>query len=875
MKIKKSYLITIIWLFLAGSGFSFALLSGMYLYLTPQLPLDKVYELRKARLQTPLRIYSTDGKLIGQFGEKRRIPVKFKDIPQQYVDALLAAEDAQFYSHNGISLKGLMRATSQLITTGRKGQGGSTITMQVAREFFLSRRKSFIRKFNEILLALKIEKALTKEEIFELYVNVIFLGKRAYGIEAAAHVYYGKSLDELSLAQLAMIAGLPQGPSTQNPIANPQKALKRRNWILGRMHKLDFIDQKELEDASVEPVTAKYHDKNLEVNAPYIAEMTRKEAIKKFGLNAYTDGYDIYTTVQGKLQKKAQQAVVNGLLSYDQRHGYRGPEQNLASDSAPLGTLADEEFSQLKESWAQALKSIPNYGGLIAAAVISVEEKQAQAILADGKEVTILWNKGLSTASEYLTENAVASRPKTAADVVSVGDVIRLKKSEEGEGGEKSTNWHLSQVPTAQAALVALSPKNGAILSLVGGFDFKQSHYNRAIQAKRQPGSNFKPFIYTSALENGMTPATIINDAPMVFQDDQLESTWRPENSSGKFYGPTRLRKALYLSRNLVSIRVMQNIGVGNTIRGMERFGFDQSSMPKDLSLALGSYALTPLEIATGYAVFANGGYKIKPYFIEKILNSEGEILFETFPETVCKNCAKDEFDHLFTDTTDPSPANEKQLSLLEEEGLMEPQDTLNTPYHLREDPFKLRLEIKKSLHLLEPQDYPRAPKVLDDRVAYLIDSMLKDVIKRGTGVKAKTLGRKDLGGKTGTTNGPVDAWFSGYNSDIVTTTWLGFDQNSPLGVREFGGSAALPIWIDYMSTALKDKPESKTSQPTGIVTVRIDPETGKRARADNPDAIFEYFREENIPELGEGSEEAGGAEVYESEETLTEELDF
>lgn len=870
MKIKKQYLIAFVWLIFAGSGFTFALLSGMYLYLTPQLPLDQVQELRNAKLQTPLRIFSADGQLIGQFGEKRRIPVQFDEIPTQYVNALLAAEDAQFYSHNGISLKGLMRATSKLITTGRKGQGGSTITMQVARGFFLSRRKSFIRKFNEILLALKIEKVLSKKEIFELYVNSVFLGKRAYGIEAAAQVYYGKTLTELSLAQLAMIAGLPQGPSTQNPIANPSKAMKRRNWILGRMNKLGYINKQQLSDASAEPITAEYHSKNLDISAPYIAEMARQEAIEKFGLKAYTDGYEIYTTIKGDLQKKAQESVIAGLIAYDTRHGYRGPEQNLSASTASELPSTEEALQGLKEGWSQTLKSIPEYGGLTAGAVLSVEEKQINVLLSTGEEITVLWENGLSTAAKHINENSVGAKPKSAADVVSVGDVIRLKKIN-NSGENTNSTWALSQVPSAQAALIALSPQNGAILSLVGGFDFKQSHFNRVIQAERQPGSNFKPFIYTSALENGMTPATVINDAPFVVNDSQLEGTWRPVNSSKEFYGPTRLRKALYLSRNVVSIRVMQNIGIGNTVRGMNRFGFDTNDIPKDLSLALGSCALTPLEVATGYAVFANGGYKITPYLISKIIDADGEVVFDAIPKTACKDCEDVPPNELFVDLpTAPQPQTGEQ-----EQPESVDLETLNTPYSLQEDPFKLNVDAKRKLNILEISDYPRAPKVIDDRVAFLVDSMLKDVIKRGTGVKAKSLRRNDLAGKTGTTNGPIDLWFSGYNQEIVTTTWVGFDQHLPLGVREFGGSAALPIWINYMKTALQGVEETIVSQPNGIVSVRIDPETGKRARVDNPDAIFEYFREENVPEFGEDGSESPGSEIYENEESLTEELGF
>lgn len=862
MKIKKVHLIVISWFLIAGIGGATSILAGMYLYLSPQLP--DVETLKEVRLQTPLRIYSADGKLMGEFGEKRRIPVKYADIPEQYIHALLSAEDAQFYSHNGVSIKGLLRATTQLITTGRRGQGGSTITMQVARNFFLSRRKTFARKFNEILLALKIEQELTKEEILELYVNVIFLGKRAYGIEAAAHVYYGKPLSELSLAQLAMIAGLPQGPSTQNPIANPVRAIERRNWILKRMLKLDYIDENTYQQAINEPVTAKYHSKNLEVNAPYVAEMARKKVVEQFGLTAYTEGYRVYTTIKSTLQNTAQEAVIKGLLTYDERHGYRGPEQQLltAEEASTFNTLPQDEQELQIQQWLENVESIPEYGGLEAAVVTSVGEKNAKTLLGNGTEVELAWEDGIAQARRFQTENVLGPKPQNASDVLQIGDIVRLELKERASVNQEAEEqprdrWYLRQVPDAQAALVSLSPKNGALLSLVGGFDFKQSHFNRAIQAKRQPGSNFKPFIYTSALESGLTAATIINDAPIVVNDEQLEGTWRPVNSSRKFYGPTRLREALYRSRNLVSIKVMQSVGIGQTIRQLNQLGFDTSEMPRDLSLALGSHSLTPLEVARGYAVLANGGYQVEPYFIERIIDFEGNSLFEALPQTVCKTC-EEEPDQIET----PELADDTEQT-----------DVEFFSIEFDEDAFEFDIDTKVLLDILEPQDYPQAPKVINDRVAYIIDSMLKDVIQRGTGVKAKVIGRRDLAGKTGTTNGPIDAWFSGYGGQIVTTTWVGFDQNSLLGLREYGGSAALPIWIDFMKVALKDVPETKRLQPEGIVTVKIDPETGKRARADDPDAIFEIFREENVPEQSEAAANSESYSPYEDEEALTEEL--
>ncbi|TVZ40574.1 penicillin-binding protein 1A [Alteromonadaceae bacterium 2753L.S.0a.02] len=862
MNFKKPYFIVALWLLLAGIGTTMCVLAGMYLYLSPQLP--PVDILREVKLQTPLRVYSSDNKLIAEFGEKRRTPVIFSEIPTTYVDALLAAEDDDFFEHSGVSIKGLMRAATQLITTGRRASGGSTITMQVARNYYLSRRKTFARKFNEILLALRIEQELSKEEILELYVNVIFLGNRAYGIKAASQVYYGKPLNQLSLAQIAMIAGLPKGPSTMNPIANPSRAVERRNWILGRMLYLEKINEAEYEDAIAEPVTAEYHSSIVDVNAPYVAEMARSKAIELYGLDSYTEGYKVYTTIDSKLQNKAQQAIIDGLMTYDKRHGYRGPEQqweplpDLVQPETPTPTSDAAKSPETKvanaidyssidlSEWLEKLGVIPEYGGLRPAVVIGVSEQQATALLANGEQITLSWKQGLSDAVPYINESVVGSKPNAADDIVAIGDVVRIRDGEEGP--------LLAQIPEAQAALVSLAPDNGAIRSLVGGFDFNQSHFNRATQAKRQPGSNFKPFIYTSALENGMTAATIINDAPFVVEDATLESTWRPQNDGGRFDGPTRLRRALYRSRNLVSVRILREIGISTAISGMSRFGFNEAELPRDLSLALGSQGLTPLEVATGYAVFANGGYKIRPYLIERIVDNDGDVVFEAMPETVCRDC----------DTV--------ELAQVETPDEPENYESLNSPFEFSGDAFELPFPIKQLLGVLQPADYPHADKVVDDRVVYIMNSILRDVIRKGTGVRAKALGRSDLAGKTGTTNGPNDAWFTGFNTHLVTTTWLGFDQFSPLGNREYGGSAALPIWIDFMRTALEGIPEKVRPQPEGIVTVRIDPETGLRARAGDPDAIFEIFRAENTPQEA-GEDTSGVTSPYDDEATITEEL--
>ncbi|TNF06389.1 MAG: penicillin-binding protein 1A [Gammaproteobacteria bacterium] len=788
----------LIWLLVCAAGGSLIVTGSLYLYLSPKLP--SVESLREIKLQTPLRIYSQDSQLIGEFGEMRRNPVTFDQIPQPYIHALLSAEDDRFYTHSGVDINGLLRAASQLMTSGEIKTGGSTITMQVARNFFLTHKQTFTRKFNEILLALRIEDELTKNEILTLYANKIYQGNRAYGIEAAAQVYYGKHIHDLNLAQLAMIAGLPKAPSAYNPLANPNRALIRRNWILKRMLTLDYIDEDTYTSAVNEPVSASYHGYTSQLDAPYVAEMARLEILDMVGTAAYTDGYRVYTTVDSKLQQTAQKAVQTGLIAYDSRHGYRGPEKR-----------------QLKEDqWKSVLKETPTLGGLIPAVVVEAKDKSLLVQLSDQEQVEILWNQGLEGLRKFNSPNSRSAPIKSAQDIFAKGDLIRVQ--------QHADSWHLGQLPKAQAALAALDPDNGALKAMVGGFDFQQSHFNRVTQAERQPGSNFKPFIYTTALENGFTPASIINDAPVVFEDDLLESSWRPENDSGKFYGPTRLRQALYLSRNLISIRILRALGINRALTGLERFGFDPSQLPHDLSLALGSHAVTPLKIATGYASFANGGYRIEPFLIERVEDSEGNILYQAAPLTVCRECGQ---------VNNSAAHNEENL--LDGEGAETPSDTLTETSTTPQTP-----------------PAPEAPRIIDERTAFIIDSILKDVIRKGTGRKALVLKRADIAGKTGTTNGPRDAWFSGYSTHIVTTTWVGFDENQMLGRNEYGGSAALPIWIDFMKTALAGKPQFIRPQPEGIVMARIDPENGLSVGPEHRNAIFEIFRKEDVPPMAE-----------------------
>ncbi|MDO8860975.1 penicillin-binding protein 1A [Haliea sp. E1-2-M8] len=781
------------------------LLAGVYLYLNPGLP--DVATLRDVKLQTPMQVFTREGDLIGQFGEQKRNPLHFDEIPEQFIQALLAAEDDRFFRHRGVDFAGLMRAVSELALTGEKGSGGSTLTMQVARNYFLSLERTFMRKFNEILLAVQIERTLEKEEIFELYFNRVFLGHRSYGFEAAAQVYYGTTIRELSLAQHAMLAGIPKAPSRNNPISGPEASLERRNWILGRMLGLGYIDREAWSEAVAEPVSATHHGAKLSFAAHYAAEMARQEMLDRFGMAAYTDGYNVYTSISSELQQLAQDTVVHGLITYDKRHGYRGAERQLPPP-------AEGSAAEAMALWKVALAETPIEAGLTPVIVTELGDQQASILFRDGSSDILLWENGLRQASPYLSENSVGRAPQSVKDVVSVGDLIRVQPREDG-------GWQLAQVPAAQAALVSLNPDNGAIVSIVGGMGFENSKFNRATQARRQPGSNFKPFVYSAALDAGFTAASIINDAPVVLQDASLEDIWRPENDGGRFYGPTRLRWALTQSRNLVSIRLLQQIGVPKLLNHVQQLGIDTSEFPRDLSIALGTHEMTPLELASAYSVLANGGYAVTPWLVEQVEDVDGNTIYQAMPATVCRNCE---------DAV--SPAQDERELRMEEILAGVPDST-------------------------QP---PQAERVMEERINFILNSILQDVIKRGTGRRALALGRNDLAGKTGTTNGPMDAWFSGYNRDVVTTAWVGFDNYTPLGRREFGGTAALPIWIDYMRIALRDSPDAERPLPPGVVHVRIDPDTGLLARPGQENAIFEYFREERVPPpAGDGEQPRTG----------------
>ena len=798
--------------------------------------------LRDLRLQVPLRVYTRDGELIGEFGAERREPLDYEDIPPDLIRAFLAAEDDRFFEHPGVDYQGLLRAAWVLLLTGEKAQGGSTITMQLARNLFLSSEKSYIRKFREILLALQMEQELTKEEILRFYLNKIFLGHRAYGIGAAAKVYYDAELSELSLAQLAMIAGLPKAPSRYNPISGPQRALLRRNYVLRRMRKLDYISEAQYQDALDEPISARLRRAIIDAEAHYVAEYARGRIINQYGIEAYTSGIRIITTLDSARQEAATQAVRANLLEYDERYEFRGAEDRLGQLGPDLAALPAAEIRELLGSLLEEISSI---GGLQPAIVLAADAEAVKVFSqAGGLQVFAVAEQPWSNATEALP----ALQP---------GDLVRVRP--EGDG------WRLSQVPRAQGALVALDPENGAVRAMVGGFDFFASKFNRAMQAQRQPGSAFKPFVYSAALENDFTPATIINDAPVVFDDPALGGAWRPENYSGRFLGPTPLREGLVRSSNLVAIRLLDAMGIDTVREYVTQFGFPRDRLPRDLSMALGTGVFSPLEMARGFAVFANGGYLVEPYLIEEVRGPEGEVLHRARPPTVCDARCRLERDAL-------TPASTAEA--------------VPTPSPAPERPRKIDLDVTDATPAPTPKPDdadtlsappPMAPRAISAANAYVVTSMMRDVIQRGTGRRARTLGRDDLAGKTGTTNDQRDAWFCGFNAGHVAVGWVGHDDISPLGSRETGSRAALPMWIRYMDKALDDTPSQILPQPPGVVSARINPATGELAAYGDPQAQFEIFIEGRLPESGSDDgyavDESGEPASGQSEEELIEDL--
>jgi penicillin-binding protein 1A len=814
-----------------------AALIALYLYLEPKLP--SIEGLSDIQLQVPLRIYSAEGGMIAEYGEKRRSPKAIEEIPLLLRQAFLAAEDDRFYEHPGVDYQGILRAAMVLLTTGERGQGGSTITMQLARNFYLSSEKTFARKLNEIFLALKIEQQLSKNQVLELYLNKIYLGNRAYGVAAAAQVYYGKPLDELNLAQLAMIAGLPKAPSRYNPVINPSRALIRRDYVLGRMLELGFISESDMRFAKAQPATAGYHESAADVSAPYVAEMVRAEISRQFGEEAYSRGLNVITTINGRLQEAANASVRHALLAYDMRHGYRGVEKQVdISDSLQEG------FESPEARWEAAIEDMDVVADMHPALVVQLEEQAARVYLKGGRLINLDW-EGLQWARPYIDRNTQGAEPELASDILQIGDIVRVYQQE--------GLWKLGQVPEVQGALTSVRSNDGAIQALVGGFDFYHSKFNRAVQARRQAGSSFKPFVYSAALEKGYTAATLINDAPVVFHDPVLEGTWRPENYSGKFYGPTRLRDALVKSRNLVSIRILRDIGVRYAKNFAERFGFDSDQLPHDLSLALGTGEFSPLQLSAGFAAFSNGGYRITPFYIQRIEDIQGNVLYEADPDVACVSCeleAQQERQAARQAIAQKQAEDALLQEALAEAGASPAARHESAPQvpgqgQVNETAAAVMTEEGSLAYRLPRQ----AERALDERVVYIMNSIMQDVINHGTGRRARALGRTDLHGKTGTTNDQKDAWFNGFNHKLVTTVWVGFDQQqTSLGNYETGSKAALPMWVEFMREALKGMPETEMQRPDGLVNVRINADTGELANDGDQNVVFEMFRSEYAP---------------------------
>ena len=786
-----------------------AVVAGAYYYVAPSLP--KAEQLRDIKIQVPLQVYSRDGRLLADFGEVKRTPVAYEDIPPLLIRAILAAEDEHFFEHPGVDYRGVIRGVLSELSSSRTSVGGSTITQQVTRTLNVLSRSGlssglqrFVQKFKEWILAFRIEREFTKEEILELYLNTYFFGQRSYGVATAAQTYFGKTLGELTVSEVAILAGIPQRPADLNPIASPERATARRSYVLRRMHETGAINEQEYSGALAEPVIGKRYSTQTQLEAPYVAEMVRAEMIRRFGQAAYTAGLKVTTTIDSRLQSTANRAIHDTLMAYDERHGYRGP---LAKVELPGGLAAQDPVATPAPAEAEQLRALlqeyPPQLDYEAAIVLQADDLAAKLYFtAYGEQVVGL--DAVEWAAPFISDDAVGARPTTLAEVLHPGDVVRLRRTAEG-------GWRLAQIPEVQGAFVSLDPLDGAIVALNGGFDFFLNNFNRATQSRRQPGSSFKPFVYSAGLEYGFTPATIVVDAPPdIGYQAALERVWRPENFGGKYNGETRLRVALQESMNAVSIKVLQRIGVPQAVEHVKRFGFTGVAVPENLSLALGAGGVAPLELVTGYAVFANGGYRVEPYFIDRVTSADGELLYAAEP-TICPDCNT-------------------------------PPETVVAP-----EPETPEL-ITKVTELFPPQR--AAPRAISPQNAYLITDMLQDVVRAGTGNRARReLGRNDMAGKTGTTNEGRDTWFVGFTADIVGAAWVGFDQDRLLGGNEQGGVTAIPMWIGFMREALGGLPEHTLPRPPGIVEYRINPLNGLIAGDDSANSIFEKFDIDNVPE--------------------------
>jgi penicillin-binding protein 1A len=816
---------------IGGVG-AYALMAS-YIYLEPSLP--TVDAMRSGSVPVPLRIFTRSGQLIAQIGEKRRVPVAYDDVPVLVREAFVAAEDQRFFTHHGFDYSGVVRAAFVDLTSGDFSQGASTITMQAARNMFLSFDKTIRRKLQEIFLTYRMEHEFSKEQILITYLNVIFLGQRSYGVAAAAETYFGKPLDQLSVAEAATLAGIPQAPSRFNPITNPKAAQVRRHYVLTQMQRLNYIDAATAQRAGEEPVEARDHGIQFDIEAPYVAEMARAEVVSRYGDDAVNQGYKVYTTIDGRLQTAANRALRIGLIEYDRRHGYRGAlrQINLSDRITPARLDA-------------ALSDIPEIGGLRPAVVVSVTPQSARVYVRSLGYAQIDWD-GLSWARRRLSETHVGPPPRHAEDVVQRGDAVYVVAN--GTGGAV-----LAQLPEAQGALVALDPNDGAVAALVGGFDYFDNKFNRVTQARRQPGSGFKPFLYSAALENGFTPSTIVMDAPIVYDDSGQEKIWRPENNEKSFSGPTRLREALVHSRNLVTVRVVRQLGIDTAINYAARFGFNPDDMPRDMTIALGSLPATPLQMATAYAVFANGGYRVDSYYIDRIEDGSGQVVYQAKPVEVCDTCDPPPSDA----TAAPGDTTADGTNA----GANSTTATTAAPSATDAPPAVADPNAAPATPMPPLMSAQRiAPRVISPQNLWIMDDMMADVITRGTGIRAgMALHRHDISGKTGTTNEAKDTWFNGFNRNIVATVWVGFDQERPLGEGEEGSRTAVPIWTNFMREALRDQPDVPRPMPTGLVTLRISPRTGVQVAATDPDGINETYMEDHLPPAAGADNAPAGA---------------
>lgn len=842
------------WLILCGgAGLIVSLmittgLIGAYYYVAPSLPPAET--IREIPLQIPLRIFSRDGRLIEEVGERRRILVDYEDLPLFVVHAFVAAEDGRFFEHPGIDYLGVLRAGIVMLRSGEISGGGSTITQQLARDYFLTREQLFTRKLREAFLAYKIEQEFSKEEIMALFLNKMFFGQRAYGVAAAAQVYFGKILSDINIAEAATLAGVLPAPSRHNPVRSPANALMRRSYVLKRMLDLDYIGESQFEDAMAYPIEAKLHGTAIELSAPWVAEMVRRDMVSRYGAMAYTAGFEVVTSLDSTLQRAANYAVRNGLLEFTRRRGYRGPIATV--ELAP--EILDGPYADWPDEVKRALQDYGNPGGLSVALVTALnEDNSANIVFQDGTATRLQWH-GMSWARPFIDRETTGAAPQTVADVMAPGHIIYLMPITIG-------GWALAQIPDAQSGLVSIDPLDGAITSLAGGFDFSRSKFNRVTQARRQPGSSFKPFIYSAALEAGNTLATIVLDAPVVINSATLERLWRPVNYSGRFYGEQRVREALVRSMNLASVRLLlNNTGVGNAVRHLEPFGFPGDTLIRNGSLALGGGTASPLDMAQGYATFANGGYAIEPYVIDSIIGPNEEVLYRAQPDVVCPECEPEE---MIPGLVMPQPEPLYPVTPLHDGVVDAAEQALSGEESLSDDEPEQTFSLEQMAEMgesyrpdatLAPDlfaDVNTAARIISPQNAFLIQDAMRDVIRRGTGVRARVLGRRDLSGKTGTSNDRRDAWFAGFNSRIVAIVWVGYDDDLPLGPREEGSRTALPIWIEFMRIALQGVPQAQMEMPGGIVTVRISKSTGCPASASHPfeDVMFEHFREEFVPE--------------------------